>query len=265
MNSNCKTTAHPPGSTTWLRRLFWSLAILFSIGLFWLGQKFAPELTRSLPAWVERMGVWGPLGFGAVYVLAVVLLIPASLLTLAAGALFGVARGMLIVSLASNLGAALAFLIARYLARGRVERWLSGSPRLLAVDQAVDEAGWRLVALLRLSPAVPFNVQNYLYGLTSLCFWPCVLTSWVTMLPGTLLYVMLGQAGRAGLEVAGGQRLRSPAEWALLASGLLATLGLTLFLTRLVGRRLAALHGNLAVGVASHKPAKPPASLKPME
>ena len=92
--------------------------------------------------------------------------------------------------------------------------------------------------MLRLSPAVPFNLQNYLYGLTRIGFRPCVLTSWVAMLPGTLMYVYLGHAGRAGLEAASGGRARSPAEWAILVVGLAATVMVTVYVTRLARKAL---------------------------
>ncbi|HZW31908.1 MAG TPA: VTT domain-containing protein, partial [Isosphaeraceae bacterium] len=95
-----------------------------------------------------------------------------------------------------------------------------------------------IVALLRLSPLVPFNLQNYLYGLTAIRFWPCVLTSWVAMLPGTVLYVYLGHAGRAGLEALAGRRGRSPAEWTLLAVGLAATLLVSVYVTALARRAI---------------------------
>ncbi len=187
---------------------------------------------------IEGLGVWAPVAFGLLYIVAVVLLFPASTLSLVAGAVFGLVGGVIVVSIASNVGAALAFLIGRYLARARVARWLATSPRLRAVDRAVSEGGWKVVALLRLSPAVPFNLQNYLYGLTGIGFWTCVLTSWVTMLPGTVLYVYLGYAGRAGLEAASGGRSRTPAEWALTAVGLLATVVVTVYVTRLARKAM---------------------------
>jgi uncharacterized membrane protein YdjX (TVP38/TMEM64 family) len=201
-------------------------------------------LVRTLPladgvaavrAWVAGLGVWGPLAFGLIYIVAVVAMLPASLLTLAAGATFGLVVGTITVTLAANIGAALALLIGRYLARNRVERLIASRPRLAAVDRAIEEGGWKVVALLRLSPAVPFNIQNYLYGLTSIGFWTCVLTSAVAMLPGTFLYIYLGHvagtvtAGRAG---------RTPAEWTMLGVGLLATLVLTIYLTRLAREKL---------------------------
>ncbi len=181
-----------------------------------------------------------PWAFAAVYVAAVLLMLPASPLTLAAGALFGPVVGLIIVTVAANLGAALAFLIGRYLARDAVRRRVARTPRFLAMDRAIAEQGWWFVALLRLSPLVPFNVQNYLYGLTGIGFWPCVLTSLVAMLPGTVLYVGLGAAGGLGVGAARGAT-RSPAEWLLLGLGLLATLVVSIALARAARRELRSL------------------------
>ncbi|MBI1367121.1 MAG: DUF547 domain-containing protein [Planctomycetes bacterium] len=198
------------------------------------------RLTDWLGASVSNMGVWGPLVFAAVYVVATILMIPGSALTLGAGAIFGLWWGTAAVSVGSTAGAAMAFLVARYLARRAVERKLSHFPKFRAVDRAVSEGGWKIVALLRLSPAIPFNIQNYLYGLTAIGFWPCVLTSWIAMLPGTFMYVYLGYAGRAGVAAAAGQAQgRSPAQWTMLAVGLLATIIVTVYVTKLARRAMA--------------------------
>jgi uncharacterized membrane protein YdjX (TVP38/TMEM64 family) len=121
-----------------------------------------------------------------------------------------------------------------------VERWLADRPRLAALDRVIDRGGWRVVALLRLSPLVPFNVQNYFYGLTSIRFVPCVLASWVAMMPGTWLYVGLGVAGRAGLDALAGRGTGlGPGGVALLVAGLAATAALTFYLARLTRAALA--------------------------
>ncbi len=201
------------------------------------------ELIASLMDWVQGLGVWGPVVYGLIYVTAVLLLVPASPLTVAAGALFGLVVGTATASLASTTGAALAFLIARHGARDAVAHAIRGDRRFAAIDHAIAKSGWIIVALLRLSPAVPFSLQNYLYGLTGIRFWTCLLTSWLAMLPGTLLYVYLGHAGRIGLDavLCGTTQRRTPAEWVLLAVGLAATLAVTIFVTRLARR---AIHGQ---------------------
>ena len=184
---------------------------------------------RWLTDQVNRLGMWGPVVFALFYILAAVLFVPGLALTLAAGAIFGLALGTVVVSIASTTAAAIAFLIARYLARGAVERKARRYPKFGAIDKAVGEEGWKIILLLRLSPAVPFSAGNYLYGLTAVRFWPYVLASWVGMLPGTFVYVYLGYLGRTGL--AGGQR--TAGQWALLIVGLVATLAVTVYVTYL--------------------------------
>ncbi len=220
------------------------VVILLSLALITRTLPFG-KMVEALSNWVQGLGVWGAIVYGLIYIAAVVGLLPASVLTLAAGAIFGLVLGTIVVSLGSTIGAALAFLIARHLARDAVARQVRRYPRFEAIDRAVGSGGWKIVAMLRLSPAVPFNLQNYLYGLTRIGFWPCVLTSWVAMLPGTVMYVYLGYAGRAGLEAASGGRTRSPAEWAILVVGLIATVVVTVYVTRLARKALRE-QGNLA-------------------
>lgn len=193
------------------------------------------EWMVRLEALVQGMGPAGMVLYGAVYVAAVVLFVPGIVLTLGAGFLFGLGWGIVVVSIASTIAAALAFLIARYLARGAVERLARKSPKFAAIDRAIGKEGWKVVALLRLSPLVPFSLSNYLYGLTSVRFAPYLATSWAAMLPATLLYVYLGAAGRT----IGEKTPRSPWEWALLGAGLAATAAVTVLLTRLARKELA--------------------------
>lgn len=193
-------------------------------------------LVTRLRAWVAGFGVAAPLVYGLAYVIAVVLLVPASALTIGAGVTFGLGVGTITVVLSATTGACLAFLIARFLLRERVERWLSGRERLSAVDRAVGEQGWRVVALTRLSPAFPFNVQNYFYGLTRVPFSHYALASLFAMVPGTLLYVYIGLAGAEVAAAAGGA-----ASWgrtALLVAGLLATLLVVALVTRVARKEL---------------------------
>ncbi len=196
---------------------------------------------RGFEGTVARLGVWGGVLYGLAYTLGALLLVPGSLLTLGAGLLFGVVWGTVVVSVASTAAAALAFLIARYLARDRVARLAERNPRFGAIDRAIRAKGWTVVALLRLSPVVPFNVSNYLYGLTPVAFGPYVLASWIAMLPATVLYVWLGAAGRA--LTGGPSQGRSPAEWALFGLGLLATVAVTVVVGRAARRELARTRG----------------------
>ncbi len=199
---------------------------------------------RWLTDWVNRLGVWGPIAFALVYILAAVLFVPGSALTLAAGAIFGLLWGTVIVSIASTIAAGIAFLIGRYFARAAVERQVARYPKFAAIDKAIGEEGWKIIALLRLSPAVPFSVGNYLYGVTSVRFWPYLLASWAGMLPGTFMYVYLGHLGKTSL--AGAQR--TPGQWALLIIGLVATIAVTVYVTWLARK---AIRGRVEDGAAS--------------
>jgi uncharacterized membrane protein YdjX (TVP38/TMEM64 family) len=196
------------------------------------------EWLRGFQSWVAHQGTWGGVVYGIVYTAAVILFVPGSVLTIGAGLVFGLLWGTVIVSIASTAAAALAFLIARYVARDRVEALARRNKKFRAIDQAIREKGWRVVALLRLSPLVPFSVSNYLYGLTPVPFGPYVLASWIAMLPATVLYVWIGAAGKAAADASGGQG-KSPLEWALLGAGLVATAVVTVMITRTARRQLA--------------------------
>ena len=209
--------------------LFIALAIV-AARFFHLQDHFKQAL-----AWVGTLGPWGPLLFIALYLLATILFIPGSVLTLSAGALFGVVAGSLYVSIGSTLGATAAFLLGRHVARDAIARKLAGNTRFTAIDKAVASEGWKIVGLTRLSPAVPFTLLNYAFGLTQVSLRDYVLASWIGMMPGTVLYVYLGSLANA----ATGERTRTPAEWALYGVGLIATIAVTIQVTRIAKRSLA--------------------------
>ena len=224
-----------------MRSIIKWLALAIAIVAVVVAARLLPldRVGEALEAWIADLGVWGSLAFVLIYILAVVLILPAWTLTVAAGAIFGLALGTALVSLGSTAGAAFAFLISRYLARRRIEAKIRNYPRFEAIDSAIGEGGWRVVALLRLSPVVPFNLQNYLYGLTKIRFWPCVLTSWLAMLPGTFMYVYLGYLGRSGVEAAGGGQAASTGQWILRGVGLAATVAVTVYVSRLARKALS--------------------------
>lgn len=195
------------------------------------------EQLRHVLEWVASLGPWGPIAFIGLYVAATVAFLPGSILTLGAGALFGVLKGTVIVSIASTLGATAAFAVARYAARGWVARRLRGHANFEAVDEAVKTGGWRVILLLRLSPVFPFNVFNYAAGLTDVPMGQYIGASWLGMLPGTILYVYVGSAAKS-VAVVGLGRERTPVEWSLYGAGLLATLVVTIYVTRLSRRAL---------------------------
>jgi uncharacterized membrane protein YdjX (TVP38/TMEM64 family) len=230
----------PPSRTRGLWK--WLLGAAIMGGLLALGRQLPVDSwIEASRGTIEGLGVWGPVAFGIAYVSATVLMVPGILLTIAAGALFGPLLGTATVSVSSVTGSAIAFLIARHLARERVEKRLQGNPRFAAIDRAIGEQGWKIVGLLRLSPAMPFSLSNYLYGLTAVAFWPYVGVSAVAMLPATFLYVYLGDIGAKGVEAAVGAETASASglEWSLRIIGLLASVGVTIYVTRIARRAIA--------------------------
>lgn len=220
----------------------WGALVLLAVALV-VAARVLPvkEWVGDFNVWVQRLGPKGMVLYGLVYVVVAVLLGPAWLLTIGAGFAFGLLWGTLVVSLASTTAAAIAFLIARHLARDRVERLARKNEKFEAIDRAIAQKGWKVVALLRLSPLVPYTISNYLYGLTGIRFLPYVLASWLGMIPLTVLYVYFGTLGRVAVAAAGEARERSPWEWAALGVGLLATVAGAVVLTRMARRELEKL------------------------
>jgi uncharacterized membrane protein YdjX (TVP38/TMEM64 family) len=178
------------------------------------------------------------------YAVAVVGFVPASLLTLAAGAIFGLAAGTAYVFVAAMLGSCLAFLVARYVARRSVEARLAGNRRFTAIDRAVGLQGRRIVFLLRLSPAFPFNLLNYALGLTRVRFVDYAVAGF-GMLPGTLLYVYSGKVVGDVAALAGGANAGDDgSRTLLLVIGLIATAIVTVLVTRIARRALAEATGE---------------------
>lgn len=218
------------------RSLKWLSFLAVAIALIAAGRFLhLQDFLRDALAWVGGLGPWGPVIFIAIYVAATVFFVPGSVLTLGAGAVFGVAWGSVYVSLGSTLGATCAFLVGRYLARDAISRRIEGNARFAAIDKAVANEGWKIVGLTRLSPVFPFTLLNYAFGLTSVRIGHYMLASWIGMMPGTVMYVYLGSLAHA----ASGERTRTTGEWVLYGVGLLATVGVTIFVTRIARQALA--------------------------
>lgn len=183
--------------------------------------------------WVKGFGPWAVVLYIGVYAVATVLFLPGWIFTVGAGVAFGLLWGTVAAICGATLGATLSFLIARYAARGAVSKRFSKNKKFKQIDAAIGKQGWKVVGLLRLSPLIPFNLSNYLYGLTSIEFLPYVLASFIGMLPGTLLYVYLGTIGKVGLEASEGSGSgRSSLEYIFLGVGLVATIIVTIVVTR---------------------------------
>jgi uncharacterized membrane protein YdjX (TVP38/TMEM64 family) len=184
-------------------------------------------------AWFKSRGAWGAALFLLAYAVAVLLLVPGSSLSIAAGVIYGF-WGMPLAIVGATIGACLAFLIARYVAHDKVESWLKGRRRTKAAIEAVNEGGWKIVGLVRLSPVIPFNLQNYFFGLTRISFHGYALASFFGMIPGTVVNIYLGTVGSLVLSESGREGVR----WGFFAIGLLVTAAVTWFITRKAKRKL---------------------------
>ncbi len=200
-----------------------------------LGASLLPlrDWSQVLEDLIGRMNpVAGLVVFCAVAVTATLLLVPAWIFPLVAGAVFGMGWGLLAAVLSGTLSALAAFLLARYLLRARIEKLARKSKSFKAVDQAVAKDPWKVVALLRMSPVMPSGVKSYFLGLTRVRLPHYAVASMAGMFPGVLLKVYIGSAGRGALSGGG------PLEWSLLAAGIVATIALTVIVGRKVRRRL---------------------------
>jgi uncharacterized membrane protein YdjX (TVP38/TMEM64 family) len=190
--------------------------------------------------WLERMQsafeAMRPLGyvlFAIVYVLWALVLLPESICTILAGALLGMLWGTLLAWISAIVAAVSAFEITRVALRKRVEKAVEKNAWLKAVNRALPREGWKVVALARLSPLMPFGLQNYFFGVTKVSRRSYIAATAIAILPGTFIYAFLGATGRALLGSEKG-----PLEWSLLGAGVVATIVLSFFLGRLAKKRL---------------------------
>jgi uncharacterized membrane protein YdjX (TVP38/TMEM64 family) len=215
------------------------VALVAGVALFlwWAGREVAPRLL-GIVAHIQGLGPAAPVAFILIYAIAVVALIPASLLTIAGGAVFGLLRGVLFALAGATLGSTLAFLLGRHAFRRIVARRLAKMPRFAAVESAVSAKGRRIVFLLRLSPLVPFNFLNYALGLTTITLTDFVAAS-VGMIPGTIVYTYGGKITGEALALAGQARVpKDTSYYVVLLGGLVATVVATTVVTRTARRAL---------------------------
>ena len=229
------------GKTIW-KRITHGLATVVTIAFPFLIIAFLPvgKVVVKLDQILDRLGPWGIVAFVLVYVVNAVALGPAWLFALAAGLAFGLVRGGLIVWFSATIAAGIAFLVARYLARHRVEKFARKNEKFEAVDRAIAKSGWKVALMLRISPLLPYTIANYLYGLTAIRFVPYMIATAIGIVPMVAVYVSIGAAGReAALAAAGGHQ--STTEWIVLGVGLLLTVAAGFLIARGAKRELADL------------------------
>ena len=212
------------------------LAVIVTVALF---KTFNVQLLlRNALDWIAAQGILGAGFYILLYILATVFMMPGSILTLGAGVIYGVVWGSLLVSLSSTLGATTAFLVGRYFARGWVSKKIEGNEKFKAIDASVAKEGWKIVGLTRLSPIFPFNLLNYAYGLTKVGLRDYFFASWIGMIPGTIMYVYIGSLAGDLTRLGTQGHTKTIGEWILYIVGLLATVVVTVYVTRIAKKAL---------------------------
>ncbi len=196
---------------SWLRLLIAALLIALillvasQVGLFdILKGGSLKERVERLDALFQSLGAWAPAVFILIWIVACVILLPGLPITLVGGLVFGPMWGSVWTIVGANLGAAAAFLIGRYAARGMVEGWIENNKSLKKIDEGVKQQGWRMLMITRLVPLFPFNLQNYAYGLTNIPFQTYVLVTLPTIMPATIAFNFASGSAREVI-LSGGQ------------------------------------------------------------
>lgn len=212
----------------------WLLIIVIGIAIAAISLLPLQEWLTQVRDWLKTLGFWAMPAFLGIYIAATVVGLPAAILFLVAGTLFGFLKGFVVVSIADTLGASACFFLGRTVARKPIKKWIAKRPQFAELDKAVARKGWKIVFLTRLSPIVPSNILNYGFSLTKVKFWHYFIFSWLGMLPIIGLYVYLGSVG-ANLASGG----NSPGKIALEALGLGVTVGAMVYTTKLAKKTLS--------------------------
>lgn len=191
------------------------------------------KMLSDFLVWVEEdLGPWGPLVLAVAYIPLTILAVPASILTLGGGYLFGLPVGFVADSFGATIGAGAAFLLGRTLGRSFVMSKLKDYPQFRAVEIAIRRSGFKIVLLLRLVPLLPFNMLNYLLSVTSVPIVPYLMASWLGMMPITLALVYVGTTLKDLSDVTHGWSEFSKTRWAFIALSLVVSVVLMIIVTR---------------------------------
>lgn len=189
-------------------------------------------MLKNFLLWVDQdLGPWGPLVLAVAYIPLTVLAVPASVLTLGGGYLYGLSVGFVADSVGATLGATAAFLIGRTIGRPYVIAKIKDYPKFRAVAIAIQTSGFKIVLLLRLVPLLPFNMLNYLLSVTPVPLGEYILASWLGMMPITLALVYAGTTLKDLSDVTHGWHEVSLSHWIFLVASLLISVALMICVT----------------------------------
>jgi len=199
------------GSRGWIRLI--AAVVVIAAGVlaarhFGLFEQLTLDNVEKLDAWFRGFGIWAPIIFIGVWIVACVFFLPGLPVTIVGALIFGPIKGTIFSLIGATLGATAAFLVGRYAARDMVEELVKKNRILQKIDEGVEKQGWRMLMITRLVPIFPFNAQNYVYGLTKIRLSTYVIVSAICMLPGTIMFnfaagsIRSGNFGRAFVYIA---------------------------------------------------------------
>lgn len=216
-----------------------SALILFAIGVWFIFQQFdTKDKFQEILQWVEELGLWAPVFFVGLYLCTAGILLPVVVLTIGAGVLFGIIGGTILITFAYCLSASILFLISRNWSRSSLAKKLENNPKFEAIDKAIENDGWKIVAMLRFVPILNSNIVNYACGLTRISLQKYLLGTFLGIFPGAIMYAyvgfLMGDISTMDRET----NAKSTVEWVLLIFGLAATIFTTVYITQKVKKAL---------------------------
>jgi uncharacterized membrane protein YdjX (TVP38/TMEM64 family) len=208
----------------------------------------------ELLEWIEQQGAMAAVLFILIMALTVLFLLPGIFFTTGAGYVFGIVAGTVYVVLGTTLGAAIAFLVARYLFGARAKDYVLGKSKLNLLNTELAKHDFKAVLLTRLIPFFPGKLSNYFFGLTDFRFPHYTLATLIGLIPFSLHNVYLGSLISDLAELREGGLTRSPVQWALYGFGFVATIVAIWFFNRIAKRALSGYTGE-SPETDNHKPA----------
>ncbi|XP_042407921.1 TVP38/TMEM64 family membrane protein slr0305-like isoform X1 [Zingiber officinale] len=191
------------------------------------------KILREFLVWIKQnLGLWGPAMLAVAYIPLTILAVPAAVLSLGGGYLFGLPIGFLADSIGATLGSVAAFLLGRTLGRPYVIAKMNDYPDFQAVAVAIERSGFKIVLLLRLAPLIPFCLLNYFLSVTPIGLAEYTMASWLGMMPITLVLVYVGTTLDDLADVTHGWSEASTAHWGTMVAGLVISAILMVCVTR---------------------------------
>jgi uncharacterized membrane protein YdjX (TVP38/TMEM64 family) len=167
------------------------------IVLIWLDIRFNIGLD-DLQGTIQSLGILAPILFILIYTLVPIFFMPITPLSIIAGILFGPVLGTFYTVIGATAGACAAFLTSRYLVKDWVDKKSSG--KIALIKKRVEEEGWKFIAISRITPVFPFNLQNYIFGATNISLKTFSIATVLSIIPGSFVYVYLGYAGKMAVR-----------------------------------------------------------------